>query len=56
MGGVAQSGLEMAVNAWIIMQTQLIRLNVDALALIVFGSGHMVYKVIVSQCQVISVA
>jgi hypothetical protein len=56
MGGAAPSGLEMVVNAWIMMQTQLISSDVDALALIVFGSGHMIYKVIVSQCQVISVA
>jgi hypothetical protein len=27
------------------MQTQLISLDVDALALIAFGFGHMIYKV-----------
>lgn len=55
MGGAAQSG-EMVFNAWIIMQTQLISLDVDALVLIVFGFGHMIYKVIERQCQVIGVA
>jgi hypothetical protein len=35
----------MVVNTWIIMQTQLISLDVDALALIAFGFGHMIYKV-----------
>jgi hypothetical protein len=56
MGGVAQSRLEMVVKVWVIIQTQLISLAADALALVVFGIGHMIYKVIECQCQVISVA
>jgi hypothetical protein len=44
MGGAALSGSEMVVNAWIRVQTQLISLDVDALALIAFGFGHMIYK------------